>query len=123
MKIEKLKAFGNSSKLNDIANITEVSAVSNTWTIDLQGKATKNFFIETLDTTAKTLAFANVPSNALVQVTIMMKYTNACAITRPASVVWQNGIVPTFTVGKVYFTQYISKNGGTDWYASSVGAW
>jgi len=111
------------SSLADIINITNVLAVSNTYTFDLQGKAVKNFKFETTDANAKTIAFVNVPSNALVQVTVKMKYTTACSITRPASVVWQNGVVPAFTVGKTYFTQYITDDGGTTWYASSVGAW
>lgn len=122
-KISKLLPFKNNSSLTDVQSITAVLAVANAYTLNLAGKAVKNFKIETLDTVAKTIAITNVPLNLLVQLTVKLKYTNAAAITHPVGTVWQNAIVPTFTAGKIYFLQYLSDDGGTTWLASAVGAW
>jgi len=120
--IANKKANSNTQQLEDITDIPLVSAVANVWTLDLTLGKVKNFKMETVDGVAKTLAFANVPATGLVQVTVKMKYTTACAITRPASVVWQNAVVPTFTAGKTYFIQYLSDDGGVTWYTSCLGA-
>lgn len=123
MGFEKIKALTTSAQLNDIVNFLNVSAVSNTYTFDLAKQ--KNFAIETLDTTAKALAFANVPStaNTVLNVSVKLKYTNAAAIAFPASVIWQNGTIPTFTTGKQYLLLFTSYDNGVTWLASSIGAW
>jgi hypothetical protein len=110
-------------QLADILNYKTIAAVADKYTIDLaQGD---NFEIETADANAKTIEFANVPSaaGALLSVSVGVKYTNAAAITYPASVVWQNGIIPSFLAGKYYELLFVSRDGGTTWRASYVGAW
>lgn len=123
MSLEKILALKNKAQLNDIVNYSTVSAISNTYTLDLN--KTDNFAFETLDTTAKTLAFANIPStaNLILTVTAKLKYTNAAAISYPASVKWQNGTIPSFTAGKEYLLMFVSYDNGTTWLGYSVGAW
>jgi hypothetical protein len=110
-------------QLASIANYQTVTASNNTYTLDLSKNL--NFDIETQDTNAKTLAFSNVPTtaNLILSIGIKLKYTNASAITFPASVIWQNGTIPTFTVGKQYLLMVISYDGGATWLGYSAGAW
>jgi hypothetical protein len=111
------------NKLSPINTFLSVAAASNIYTLDLTTNT--NFTIETTDATAKTLAFSNVPvtANLVLSVSIKLKYTNATAITFPASVVWQNATIPTFTTGKQYLILFESYDNGTTWLGCSTGAW
>ena len=107
---------------NGIATQTGNTAVSNTYTLDLELSPIKNFSIETTDANAKTIAFSNVPSG-MVQITVKLKYTNAAAITYPTGVVWKDGSIPVYTATKTYFVMLVTDDGGTTWLGSYVGAW
>lgn len=104
-------------------SLTTVTAVSNVFTLDLS--ASRNFAIETTDTISKTINLANVPSDTtkVISVAVLLKYTNAAAITHPSGVVWRNAVIPTFTAGYKYILLYESWDGGTTWMASYMGAW
>jgi phage tail sheath gpL-like len=72
----------------------------------------------------KSIALTNILPSAFTQLTIELKYTNSVAtMTYPTSFVWLNGIVPTFTVGQIYYINLISSNGGTTIRASFMGGW
>jgi len=102
---------------------TPVSAVSNTFTLDLSKGP--NFMVTISDTNAKTIQFSNVPTDAniLLPVTVLLVYVSAAAITHPSGIIWQNGIVPSFTAGNKYVLMYSSWNNGTTWRGSVSGAW
>jgi hypothetical protein len=122
-KILNKKIPSLESQLNEIVNFSNVSAISNVYTLDLNKG--DNFAFETLDTIAKTIVFANVTAtaNLILSVTTKLKYTNAAAISYPASVKWQNGTIPTFTAGKEYLLMFVSYDNGITWLGSSIGAW
>lgn len=112
-----------SGQLSEITTYQTVPAISNIYTLDLSKNM--NFAIETTDANAKTLAFSNVPTtaNLILSMGVKIKYTNASAITFPASVVWQNGTIPTFTTGKQYLMLFVSYDNGATWLGYSAGAW
>jgi hypothetical protein len=118
MKILKI-----SSQLGAIINYLPISAVLNVYTLDL--RKNYNFSIETTDVNSKTLSFSNVPTtqNSAISLSVYLKFTNNAAITFPASVTWQNGIVPTFNAGKKYILMFTSFDNGVSWLGSYVGEW
>ena len=124
MSLEKVLIYKNRAQLDDNMTYSQVSAVANTYTLDTQNHLNKTFAIETTDTNAKTIAFANVASTAgtINTILIRLKYTSAAAITYP-TVTWQNAIVPTFAAGKRYYILFTNLNLGDGWIASSIGAW
>ena len=106
--------------INDLAGYTTVSAVSDTYTLDLKNKPIKNFRIETEDADAKTVALDNVPSGDS-EIFIELTYTNTAAITWFEGITWLSGFAPTFTEGKVYRIALFKY--GTGWHGNSVGGW
>lgn len=118
-------AKGDKGDTGDVEDIsfTTVEAITNTYTLDLTSQL--NFAIETGDTVAKTIVFSNVPSTAglLLSMSVKVKYTNAAAISYPASVTWLNSLIPTYTAGKSTVLMFLSYDNGTTWLGSWVGAW
>jgi hypothetical protein len=114
---------GDTGSVNQ--SYTSVSAVSNIYNLDLNNQTIVNFTIETGDTVAKTITFSNIPStaNTIISLTVLLKYTNTATISYPASVVWQNAITPSYTVGKKYFLLFETYDNGTTWLGSYIGVW
>ncbi|MFZ7945671.1 M14 family zinc carboxypeptidase [Neobacillus sp. 19] len=101
-----------------------VTALTNIFNLDLNN-GVRLFTIKTDDAVAKTLQFSNVPKvpESHLDVLVFLDYLNAATITFPSSVVWQNGIAPTFTVKNKYVLQFRSFDNGKHWIGSFVGAW
>lgn len=102
---------------------TTVIADNNVYTLDLSNGI--NFMITVSDAEAKSIVFANVPTDSgiLLPVTVLLVYTSAATIIHPIGIVWQNGIAPTFTTGNKYTLMYSSWDNGTTWQGSAAGAW
>jgi hypothetical protein len=113
------KAAANSVDLAELSNYSTVAAVANVYTIDFANRPVKNVKITTADAVAKTVAVANVPTDA--ELFIELTYTNAAAITWFAGITWLSGSAPTFTAGKVYRIALFKY--GTSWHGNSVGGW
>ena len=113
-------SYAKVSALANLAGYTTVSAVSDTYTLDLKNKPIKNFRITTADATAKTVALDNVPSGDC-EIFIELTYTNAAAITWFTGITWLSRFAPTFTEGKVYRIALFKD--GTGWHGNCVGGW
>jgi hypothetical protein len=110
----------NADALATIARKTVVAHAANTYTLNLQNAAIKNFEITSADANAKTIAFDNVDTSlGLIQVCVHLICTTAAAFTHPAGATFAAG-APTFTTGQSYDLAYISWDGGTTWEAFSV---
>jgi hypothetical protein len=108
--------------LEQLSNMTQyetVAAANNTYTIDFKNSPVKNVKITTADANAKTVAVANVPTDA--ELFIELTYTNAAAITWFSGITWLSGVAPTFTAGKVYRIALFKY--GSAWHGNSVGGW
>lgn len=84
-----------------------------------------NFKLTTATETTIAFSFANVPTEtlAIISSSILIDYAVASTFTYPASVVWQNGLAPTFTVGNKYILIFASYDNGTTWFGSVAGEW
>ena len=102
------------SQMADIANLTTVAHESNTFTLDLENSANKNFKLVSADANAKTIVFDNVDSgDSLIAIAVLIEYITACAITMPAGfVVNGGGILPIATDGQAYWYAFESVDGG-----------
>jgi hypothetical protein len=111
------------TKFTSYTTYANVTAVSNVYNLNIS--TNQNFAIETTDVNNKTIAFINIPtqSNIIISVCIKLKYTNASSIIYPANTVWQNGVTPTYIVGKEYLLMFSSYNNGGKWLASKIGVW
>jgi VCBS repeat-containing protein len=118
-----LKAQRANARLDGFTLFDTVAAAANTYTLNMGGKTNKNFAIETADGAAKTIAFTGLATAGVLTVSLKLKFTNNAAISHPVGVVWQNGSIPTFTVGRTYLISYISYDGGTTWLGFCAGAW
>lgn len=119
-----LISFAKASKaLKHIRGQKSVTAAEETFILDISKDT--NFAITTEDVNAKTIEFANVPQddNTVLTVNVGLTYTSAAAITFPASVVWQNEVIPSFSAGKFYELIFISRDKGVTWRSSAIGWW
>lgn len=107
--------------LDGITTQSVVSAITNTYTLNVANNKIKKFKIETLDTNAKTITITNVPTEC--EITIKLKFTNNAVINYPSSVVWKDGVLPTYTVGKIHFIYLITDDGGVSYQGALTGAW
>lgn len=127
VKTDKITVTNNinlddtTESIASLTQYTTVAAVTNTYTLDVNNQAVKNFRITTADANAKTVAFSNVPAET--EILIELTYTNAAAITWPAGITWLSGSAPSLTAGKKYRILFFTVNGGTAWQAASVGGW
>lgn len=121
----KIQEMSNRTQLAAMSQYQNVAAVANVYTIDMANQVEKNVSIETLDGVAKSIALANVPAsgNSILTVTVRLKFTNNAAITYFAGLTWQNGNIPSFTVGKKYILSFMSYDNGVSWKGFSAGAW
>ena len=108
------------SNLDNINVLTSISDVSNTYTLNLNSIKNKNFAISIGDTTAKTIAFSNIPSG-FVQFTCKVDFDNVADITYPTSVVWQDDLEPIMEEDKIYWLLFVTSDGGTTVYGSYIG--
>lgn len=100
-----------------------VSALNNTYTLDLTNVRT--FMIETMDTVSKNIVFDNVPEDTgkIININVIITYTNAATINYPASVTWKDDIPPTFEVGKTYILDFTTMDNGENWTGIWVESW
>lgn len=104
----------NKTKIANIENLTTVANVADTFTLDLENEAYKNFKIISADANAKTIVFDNVDAtDSLIAVSVLIVYTTACAITMPTGfVINGGGTLPTATNGQAYWYAFESIDGG-----------
>jgi len=95
------------------SNIVSVAAAS----IDL---SLGNYFSTGGVTTAVTYTIVNPPAARAYSFTLEANIGTGGAITFPASVVWPNGVTPTFTAGKTALITFVTDNGGTTYRASAI---
>lgn len=116
LRFSKLEATSTNTFL-------KVSAETNIYKLDLS-KAF-NFSIETLDKIAKTITFTNIPklTNSIINISVILKFTNNATITFPSGTVWKDQTKPTFVAGKKYILTFLSYDNGVSYLASAVGAW
>lgn len=110
----------------EIGKCPTISAIANVFTLDLSQLSTvSNFFIETTDAVSKSITFSNVPAttNRIVNVSVLLKYTNVATLTYPTGTTWKDGLTPNLTAGKKYVLMFTTFDGGTSWLGSWVGAW
>lgn len=100
-------------------NVSATSGVL--YSIDLDNARIKNIRITVADNIGKAVVVSNVPTEC--ELLIELNYSNAAAITWFSGIAWLYGVIPTFTVGKVYRIMLFTANGGTSWHGSSVGGW
>lgn len=100
---------------------TTVTAISNIYTLNMDNLGVKRFKITTSDITAKTMTIINVPIEC--EMVIKIVFTNNTIITYPNSVIWKDGSIPTFTIGKTHFLYLITDDGGTNYQGTWNGAW
>lgn len=101
------------NKVNQAIGITNVTALSNIYTINFDNNPLINIAITTDDGIAKTIAVSNVPTRT--ELYLELTYTNAASITWFSGITWQSGVTPTFIVEKVYRIGLFTTNGGTSW--------
>jgi hypothetical protein len=111
----------NASQLSNIVTQTSVSAVSNTYNLNINNSSVRKFKIETLDTITKTIVLTNAPTNC--EVTIKLKFTNNATFNPTANVTWKDTVTPVFTVGKTYLLYLVTDDGGGTWQGVWTGAW
>jgi len=123
--LTNILAMQTRASLADITTFTSVSSVANVYTLDLALKVQKNFAIETADAVAKTITITNPPTTVgtILNVSIKLKYTNAATIAYPSGTTWQDGAVPSPTVGKSHLLLFTSYDAGVTWLASDIGEW
>ena len=106
-----------------VSNILTVPSVGEACTCDLSDN--RNFVIETSGTDAKIIDFINAPTMGGIKIntSVLLKYTNECIISFPASVKWLDGAPPVFVVGKQYLISFVSYDNGVSWLSSFKGPW
>lgn len=116
----ELMAMKAMSQMADILNKYTVVEASNTFICDLSQR--KNFEITITDTTAKTLAFSNVPVDLDFGKPVVVKVAQTASGsigTYPSGVVWADGAAPVFTTGKTSYLTFI--RAGEGWHATVLG--
>ena len=82
--------------------------------------ALSNYFVKSLNS-ATSITFSNVPSSGIsYSCTLQVTLGASGSLSFPASVSWQNTVVPTFTASKTHLIMLVTSNGGTTWYASAL---
>lgn len=108
--------------LNSQGNLIESVAVTGTVTLDL---SVAGNFITDGATGACTLAFSNVPSNVLTEITYVFKQdaTGSRTLAFPASVVWAGGTAPTITTtaSREDEFKFSTRDGGVTWRGVVIG--
>ncbi len=80
--------------------------------------STSNYFTLTLAGPTN-MTFTNVPAGRAFTLTLVL--TNGSTNpTWPASVKWANGVIPTLTVSGIDVLQFVTVDGGTNWYGALV---
>lgn len=105
---------GDPSQLMDVlSTITPVAEDGGIYTLDLDDRLYSMFSIESEDDSAKSIVFDNVPnaSGKLIQVSVLLIMTAACAITHPDGAAFVEA--PDFEEGKSYWILYESIDGET----------
>lgn len=113
---------GVDTQLADITKQTTSVDVANTFTLDLAVR--KSFTVTIGNATAIIIAFSNIPVDLDFATPVVIKIicTSGNTIsTYPAGVVWADGVIPVFTLGKTYYATFIRTS--TGWHGMFVGAW
>lgn len=96
---------------NFAANVT---AASNS--IDC---ATANYFTNTVTATTN-FTFDNPPASRAFQFTLALTDGGSQTVNWPVTVKWPNGIVPTLTAAGIDILQFMTFDGGTNWYGALI---
>ena len=104
------------------STVNTITDVSNVYTLDLKSSNNISFEITTGNTTAKTIAFDNIPSG-FVQFACKVDFDNVADITYPTSVVWQDDLEPVMEEDMIYWLLFVTSDGGTTVYGSYLGGW
>jgi len=75
----------------------------------------------TVDTSANTFTFSNVPANA-AGFTLILTNGGSQTVTWPATVDWAAATAPTLTASGVDVITFVSPDAGTTWYGFLAGA-
>lgn len=70
------------------------------------------------DVNAKTFTISNVAT--VCKITLLLKMLSDASLTMFNGVTWSGGSAPTFTLNHVYKIEFLTVNGGTNFYASVV---
>ena len=93
------------------ANIVAVGA------LDIDCSA-GNYFTKTINGNSA-FTFSNVPSSRAFSFTLELTHTSG-TVTWPAAVKWPADTAPTLTTGKTHLFIFVTDDGGTRWFASSL---
>ena len=107
--------------ITDITTQLTVAEATNVYTLDLAIK--KSFTIDITNATAKTITFTNIPVDLDFAKPVTIKVI--CSIgniisTYPTGVVWVDGVVPIYTIGKTYYLTFMRITNG--WHGMYLGA-
>lgn len=80
--------------------------------------ASGNYFTKTINGNS-TFTVSNVPATGVFAFTLQLEHTSG-TITWFSGVEWPNSTAPTLTTGKTHLFMFVTSNGGTRWYASSL---
>ncbi|WP_391116728.1 hypothetical protein [Psychrobacillus sp. L3] len=110
----------NIKKMITYANVVEKSNV-----YEIDASNVTNFVVETENNEDKTIILASSVSNpnALLSITVTLRYLNSASIYFPDNVIWQNDEKPTFEVGKIFMVLFQSFDNGATWLGAVVGNW
>ena len=115
------KITTNETNITDITTQLTVAEATNVYTLDLAIK--KSFTIDITNATAKTITLTNIPSDLDFAKPVTIKVI--CSIgntisTYPTGVVWVDGVVPIYTIGKTYYLTLMRIANG--WHGACLGA-
>lgn len=107
--------------ITDITTQLTVAEATNVYTLDLATK--KSFTIDVTNATAKTITFSNIPVGLDFAKPVTVKVV--CSVgniisTYPTGVVWVDGVVPIYTIGKTYYLTFMRITNG--WHGMCLGA-
>ncbi len=109
------------TQIQDVTTQLTVAEVTNVYTLDLAIK--KSFTIDVTNATVKTIAFSNIPSDLdfakPVTIKVICSVGNVIS-TYPSGIVWVDGVVPIFTIGKTYYLTFMRVTNG--WHGACLGA-
>ncbi|MFJ8064755.1 hypothetical protein ACIQYS_08995 [Psychrobacillus sp. NPDC096426] len=119
----KTQLAETTTNLNKLINYANVVEKSNIYEIDASNVT--NFVVETENNEDKTIILVSpvINPNALLSVTVTLRYINSASIIFPDNVIWQNDEEPTFEAGKIFMVMFQSFDNGITWLGVVVGNW